>query len=101
MITIYRLSNIFEDNHNRMKESTISFTCVIIQNSSTGSFYGMVKEIEGITVKGSTEDEVVDKIPKAIKAMIEAKSQDATSTSSFNESFSIVKEKHINYSQAI
>jgi len=51
----------------------ISFSCVIVQDSKSKAFYGMVKEVEGVVVKGDSEDEVKEKIPKAIKAIISAK----------------------------
>jgi len=59
-----------------MKDDTvISFTGVVIQESDNDSFYGVVRGHEGVLVKGKTEEEVFNKIPKAFVALLNAKSK--------------------------
>ncbi len=76
----------------------ISFSCVIIQDSDSKAYYGMVKEVEGVVVKGSTEDEVREKIPKAIKAIIDAKRKYSNANKSIlNTNKMVVREYEQNY----
>jgi predicted RNase H-like HicB family nuclease len=56
-----------------MEKKGITFSGVIIESPEKGVFYGVVKELEGVIVKGKTEDEVVKKIPMAIHSIMEAK----------------------------
>ncbi len=62
-----------------MKEN-ISFSWVIVQDANTKVYYGMVKEVEGVVVKGVSEDDIKAKIPKAIKAIMNAKRKYSDST---------------------
>lgn len=80
-----------------MAQNGISFTCVIVQNPETQAFYGMVKEVDGVVVKGKSEEEVKTKIPKAIKAIMSAKRKHANETKGLNDSKFIVSEYEQNY----
>lgn len=54
-------------------DSGFSFSFVIVHEAENNSFYGMVKEVDGVVVKGTSEEEVIQKINKAIKSIMRAK----------------------------
>lgn len=62
-----------------MENNGFSVSCVIIMDKKSNSYYGIVKEVEGVVVKGTSEQEVKEKIPKAIKAIMTAKRKAAES----------------------
>lgn len=46
-----------------------SVTIVIFQDESSGRYIGIAKEIQGVVISGSTIDEVMARMPKAVTAM--------------------------------
>lgn len=60
------------NNGSSHMDTSIDFTIMIIQDTRTGKFTGIVKEIEGVIVQASSEAEVMENIPRAIKAILRA-----------------------------
>lgn len=85
------------DNKHTMANSRFTFTYVIVQDTKTNSFYGMVKEVEGVMVKGTTEEEVHGKIPQAIKAIMRAKKKAADESKKIVDAGYLVKEYEQSY----
>lgn len=58
---------------------SITLTGVVYQDKVTGKFTGTVKEIEGIVIQANSAEEVVSRFPRAIKALLMAKTKRQTS----------------------
>lgn len=56
-----------------MEKQSITFSGIVVQNTEQEVYYGMVKELDAVIVKGKSAEEVIDKIPKAIHSVMEAK----------------------------
>lgn len=87
-------------NQHNNANSGISFSFVIVQKVGTeNTYYGMVKEVDGVVVKGTSQEEVIIKMNKAISAVNRAKKKVSVTNELIGKKpdFMVVREFEQNY----